>query len=176
MQHSFVLWYSTCSRYLFIYSHACWLKTSISFIEDNFSRLTHKSGRVVFNTWLITKIQLNSPPPQKKGAPCWLCVLTLSQHARIFVFQFAFGFEGLETISWQVVGTSSDIFGKVRTSSEIFVSSYYVFGNPGYVVFCGYGLVSSRTSLTSGHKSIKECCRVETLISKTKCDPPQENG
>ena len=31
-----------------------------------------------FNTWLITKIQLNFPP---KGALYWLCVLTLSQHA-----------------------------------------------------------------------------------------------
>ena len=28
-------------------SHACEFKTSISRIEDNFSRLTHKSGRVV---------------------------------------------------------------------------------------------------------------------------------
>ena len=38
-------------------SHACGLKTSISRIKDNFSRLTHKSRQIViFNTWLITKI------------------------------------------------------------------------------------------------------------------------
>ena len=31
-------------------SYACGLKTSISRIKDNFSRLTHKSGQIVLNT------------------------------------------------------------------------------------------------------------------------------
>ena len=50
--------------------------------------------------------------------------VTLSQHAKIFVFQFAFGFEGLETISSEHFRQRSDVFGK---SSEIFGSDCYVF-------------------------------------------------
>ena len=49
------------------------------------------------------------------------------------MFQFAFGYEGLETINFSrnILGhfrQRSDIFGK---SSKIFVSGCYVFGNHG---------------------------------------------
>ena len=38
-------------------SHGCGIKTSISRIKDNFSRLTHKSGQIVSLIHDLTKIQ-----------------------------------------------------------------------------------------------------------------------
>ena len=63
--------------------------------------------------------------PTKK-ALCVDFVSTLSQNANILVFQFAFGFGGLETTSSEHLRTFS------RTLSEIFGSGCYVFGNPGH--------------------------------------------
>ena len=40
-------------------SHGCRIKTSISRIKDNFSRLTHKSGQIVSLIHDLTKIQFN---------------------------------------------------------------------------------------------------------------------
>ena len=67
--------------------HACGLKTLISRIKDNISRLTHKPGLVVFEHMINNKIQLNFP--KKELYFDFVCVRTLSQHAKIFVFQFA---------------------------------------------------------------------------------------
>ena len=53
----------------------------------------------------------------------------LSQHAKIFIFPFTFGFEGLETISPEHLRKLSETFGRLR---EIFGSGCYVFGNPGH--------------------------------------------
>ena len=47
---------------------------------------------------------------------------TLSNHAKMFVFQFAFGFEGLETISSEYLRTFSATFGRLRKSSEVDVT------------------------------------------------------
>ena len=71
-------------------------------------------------------------PPCQKGALCWLCVLTLSQHTKIifhvsvciWIWGTGNHFVGK---SLDIFGKRSDIFGK---SSEIFGSGCYVFGNP----------------------------------------------
>ena len=41
-------------------------------------------------------------------------MLILSQHAKIFAFQFAFGFVGLETISLEHLRTFSETSGRLR--------------------------------------------------------------
>ena len=81
-------------------SHACGLKTSISRIEDNFSRLTHKSGRVV-----LKKLHFISD---------LLCIISL-----LFV-TIAKAFKCLQSVykCSKVVGIFSDIFGNVRKSSK----------------------------------------------------------
>ena len=43
-----------------------------------------------------------------------LGALPLSQHTTIFVFQFAFGFEGLETISFEDLWTFLATFARCR--------------------------------------------------------------
>ena len=83
-------------------SHACGLKTAISRIKDNFSRLTHKSGGVVLKN-------------------------TLFQFRFVMYYFFALynnrkSFQ-MSTICSnrkcsKVVGISSDILGNVRKSSE----------------------------------------------------------
>ena len=82
-------------------SHACGLKTSISRIKDNFSRLTHKSGRVVQKT---------------------------SIHFRFVIYYFLAPYNKRKSFQMslirsnrkcsKIVGISSDIFGNVRKSSE----------------------------------------------------------
>ena len=57
--------------------HACGSKTSIPCIEDNFSRLTHKSGQLVqiqFNS--LENILIN-------GARCRVWVLTVSERTKM---------------------------------------------------------------------------------------------
>ena len=54
-------------------SYACGLKTSISRIKDNFSRLTHKSGQIVLNTWWLWVL---------------FCVLTKSYQSTLKVLSF----------------------------------------------------------------------------------------
>ena len=56
-------------------------------------------------------------------------VQTLSQRTKILVFQFAFGFEGLETILSGHLWTFSATF---RRLWEVFGSGCYLFGNPGH--------------------------------------------
>ena len=79
-------------------SHAYGLKTSISFIEDNFSRLTHKSGRVVLN-----KLHFISD---------LLCIISLL----LISFQMSTIRSNFKCS--KVIGISSHIFGNVLKSSE----------------------------------------------------------
>ena len=83
-------------------SHACGLKTAISRIKDNFSRLAHKSGQVVLKKNLI--------------------------HFRFVMYHSFALFNNHESFQMstirsnhkcsKVVGISSDSFGNVRKSSE----------------------------------------------------------
>ena len=83
-------------------SHACGLKTSISRIEDNFSRLTHKSGRVVLK--------------KRHFILDLLCIISL------LFLTIAKAFKCLQSVRIVSVSLSvsvcSDIFGNVRNSSE----------------------------------------------------------
>ena len=103
--HMSCLCYSlyTCQLSLIIHeSHACGLKTSISRIKDNFSRLTHKSGPVV----------LKKP----------------SFHFRFVMYYFFALYNNRKSLQIstirsnhkcsKVIGISSDIFGNVGKSSE----------------------------------------------------------
>ena len=85
-------------------SHACGLNTSISRIEDNFSRLTHKSGRSV-----LKKLHFISD---------LFCIISL-----LFIVTIAKAFKHLQSVRMvltcsKVVGISSDIFGNISKSSE----------------------------------------------------------
>ena len=65
-------------------SHACRLKTLISRIKDNFSRLTHKSGQIVLLQMINNE---NSIEKGAKGRLCVaFCVLTTSKQAKYVVF------------------------------------------------------------------------------------------
>ena len=85
-------------------SHAWGIETSISHIKDNFSRLTHKSGRVV---------------PKK---------LHFISHLLFVMYYFFAPYNNRKSFQMstirlnrkcsKVVGISSFIFGNVRTSSE----------------------------------------------------------
>ena len=90
-------------------SHACGLKTAISPIKDNFSRLTHKSGRVVLKTLhLISDL---------------LCIISL-----LFI-TIAKAFKCLQSVQIVSVQRSSkhlrtfsqrsEVFGKTSESSEV---------------------------------------------------------
>jgi len=97
----------TLTRYA---SHACGLMTSISRIKDNFSLLTQKSGQNISSHVINNEnsIQFFRIIFQKaeKGAEWWFCILTKSKQT------------GIVTKCSKVVGTSSDIFGKVRKFSK----------------------------------------------------------
>ena len=82
-------------------SHACGLKTAISRIKDNFSRLTHKSGRVV-----LKKLHFNSD---------LLCIISL-----LFI-TIAKAIKCLRSNRKcsKVVEISSDILSNVQKPSEI---------------------------------------------------------
>ena len=93
-------------------SHACRVKTSILLIEGNFSRLTHKSGRVVI---------------KKNFISFQICYV-------LFIYSLYLRFQ-MSTIRSNRVQMLSEYlwnFGNVRKSSEIFGSGSDVFGNPGH--------------------------------------------
>ena len=77
-------------------SHACRLKTAISRIKDNFSRLTHKSGRVVLK--------------KRHFVSDLLCIFFLLFKTIAKVFK------RLQSVR---IAIPSDIFSNARTSSEI---------------------------------------------------------
>ena len=109
-------------------SHACGSKTSISCIEDNFSRLTHNSGLLVHQplTW---KIQVNFPQNSLvNGAKCRVWVLNNKQMRPRRDFKVRTVTFGNLRKSSALFGSRRDIFGNVRTSSEIF----WKFGCYGY--------------------------------------------
>ena len=83
-------------------SHACGLKTSISRIEDNFSRLTHKSGRV-----LLKKLSFHFPI-------CYVLFLCSFNNRKSFQMSTIRS----NPICSKVIGISLDIFGNVWKSSE----------------------------------------------------------
>ena len=90
-------------------SHACGLKTAISCIKDNFSRLTQKSGRVV-----LKKLHFISD---------LLCIISLP------FITIAKAFKCLQCVWILSVQRSSNIFGHSRQRSEVFVKSSEIFGS-----------------------------------------------
>ena len=90
-------------------SHACGLKTAISRIKDNFSRLTHKSGRVVLKTLhFISDL---------------LCIISLP------FLTIAKAFKCLQSVRIISVQRSSNIYGHSRQRSEVFVKSSKIFAS-----------------------------------------------
>ena len=79
-------------------TYAFGLKTSIPRIKDNFSRLVHKSGQIVLNTWW----------------PFFCSNEIIPKHAKSVVLS---SFESAQTSSGTVSGHL--IFGNDRKSSEI---------------------------------------------------------
>ena len=79
-------------------TYAFGLKTSIPRIKDNFSRLVHKSGQIVLNTWW----------------PFFCSNEIIAKHAKSVVLS---SFESAQTSSGTVSGHL--IFGNDRKSSEI---------------------------------------------------------
>ena len=100
-------------------SHACGLKTAISRIKDNFSRLTHKSRPVVLKISFHFRFVM-------------YCLFALYNNHKSFQMSTIRSNRKCS----KVVEISSDILGNVRKSSEnsskIFGGGSDVFGNPAY--------------------------------------------
>ena len=93
-------------------SHACRLKTSISRIEDNFSRLTHKSGQAVIKTLdfisdllsIISLLFVTIANTFKCLQSVWIeSVQRSSEYLQTFSVMFG--------SLWKIVGSGSDVFG-----------------------------------------------------------------
>ena len=92
-------------------SHGYGIKTSISRIKDNFSRLTHKSGQIVSLIHDLTKIQLNF----QENVPKRRRMMTLrpSEIQKIFEnFRLPNSFGSAQT-SFQHLRTFLGTFGSV---------------------------------------------------------------
>ena len=93
-------------------SHGCGIKTSISLIKDNFSRLTHKSGQIVSLIHDLTKIQFNfqeNVPKRRRMITLRPSEIKTSENFRL---PNSFG------SAQNVVSPSSDSFWNFRNCSE----------------------------------------------------------